>query len=304
MNIDFKILYGVEKSYVDITERALTLCPIVYNNLIIPANDLDRAFYFGDHVPNVLKHILVTTNINDKKNQITTKYNQEIITISLTKIDVNKLYRVGNPIEKLESIHKSLKFTGGSLKDEFPEQIMAIGFIRPDDIVLEIGANIGRNTLIIASILNNKGKNLLTLETDSKSSQILKTNKELNNFQFQIVNAALSKKPLFQKGWNCIQADKCPVGFKPVSIVNYADIANKYTVLVADCEGALYYILQDFPQIFDYLQKIIIENDFTNIRHKETVDKLFKDYNFTLAYRRAGGWGPCQSRFFEVWVRA
>ena len=71
---------------------------------------------------------------------------------------------------------------------------------KPDDKVLEIGGNIGRNSLIIASILKHD-TNFVTLECDKNIATQLKENRDLNHFKFHIENSALSKRNLIQKGF-------------------------------------------------------------------------------------------------------
>ena len=62
------------------------------------------------------------------------------------------------------------------MNEEYPEQVMSVLFFEPDDKVLELGSNIGRNTLVISSLLKDSS-NLVTLETDSVKE--LEYNKKL-----------------------------------------------------------------------------------------------------------------------------
>jgi hypothetical protein len=55
-------------------------------------------------------------------------------------------------------------------------------------------------------------------------------------------------------------------------------------------------------QLFDVVM-VIIENDFYQIEVKLAVDEEFKKYNFKRVYVKAGGWGPCQEFFYEVWEK-
>jgi hypothetical protein len=74
--------------------------------------------------------------------------------------------------------------------------------------------------------------------------------------------------------------------------ITWNDLKQKYCmnfdVLVADCEGALYYILKDKPEFLNGFQTILIENDFTDITHKEFVEE-FKRNNFKPVYYLSGG---------------
>lgn len=70
-----------------------------------------------------------------------------------------------------------------------------------------------------------------------------------------------------------------------------------------DCEGAFYYILMDMPEILNNINLIIMENDYHDLSHKQYIDKILNDNMFYLSYVESGGWGPCQSNFFEVWKK-
>lgn len=58
--------------------------------------------------------------------------------------------------KELIELHKNIRFNYGSLSDEFPEQVMSLMFLTGDEKVLKLGGNIGRNSMIIAYILNKK----------------------------------------------------------------------------------------------------------------------------------------------------
>jgi len=69
-----------------------------------------------------------------------------------------------------------------------------------------------------------------------------------------------------------------PEGHNWINTITLEDLRNKYPlefdVLVLDCEGAFYYILQDTPEILDGIKVIIMENDYKNIEHKNFVDEV------------------------------
>ena len=57
-----------------------------------------------------------------------------------------------NPKLKLNELHKKLKLNNGNFREEYQEQEMSVLYIKPHNIVLELGGNIGRNSCIIASL--------------------------------------------------------------------------------------------------------------------------------------------------------
>jgi hypothetical protein len=46
-----------------------------------------------------------------------------------------------------------------------------------------------------------------------------------------------------------------------------------------------------------------MENDYWDISKKNYVDSILQKYNFYVDYAESGGWGPCSSKFFEVWKK-
>jgi FkbM family methyltransferase len=195
----------------------------------------------------------------------------------------------------------------GSLNEEFPEQMMATRYLTGNEKVLEIGGNIGRNSLVIASILGANSRNFVSMECDSEISEQLRMNRDLNNLDFHIETSALSLKKLIQRGWDTIPSDILLDGYTDVAIISYKELVNKYNIafdtLVLDCEGAFYYILNDMPEILTNVNLIIMENDYHNIAHKQYIDDILLKNNFYIDYVESGGWGPCYSNFFEVWKR-
>jgi FkbM family methyltransferase len=210
--------------------------------------------------------------------------------------------------EILFNIHNEIIINHGNKYDEYPEQFLSVRFIKPDDCVLEIGGNIGRNSCVISKILNNSN-NLLVIESDPLSVSKLEENKNINSLNFKIEGSAISKVPLIQNEWNTkpIIDNLIPDEWKIINTITWNDLKQKYNmnfnVLVADCEGALYYILKDEPEFLNGFQTILIENDFIDITHKEFVDEEFKRNNFKLVFKLAGGFGPCFFNFYEAWQK-
>jgi FkbM family methyltransferase len=296
--------YGIENRYLDVTLLALKQC-IKDNILQIPSSEVNRAMLFSDPVPGTLKHICVIID-NDRTIY---KHGDEMSIPFDVPLNLDLGQTMG-PVEarnKLAQIHASLVLKEGNLYDEYPEQLMSVMFIKPNDKVLEIGSNIGRNTLTISSLLTDQN-NLVTLECDPKSYNILLENRALNKYNFRAVNKALSYRPLVLNKWD----SKPFTGIVPenhikVDTITFDDLEEsnniKFDTLVADCEGALYYIFLDNPDILNHINTIIVENDYHDLSHKEKVDNIICCKGFQRVYFQPGGWGPCASRFFEVWKK-
>jgi FkbM family methyltransferase len=300
--------YGSEYTKIDITNTVYSKCTnndIVY----IPSDDIVRSNIFSDPVWGTHKYIFM----QDQFGNITRYNSKSSIYLDLYN---NKLYISDDIPEhvKKENIHGLLKDIHSKLKikyvdfitHEYPEQCMSVKYIKGHEKVLEIGANVGRNTLIISYLLNDSS-NLVSLECDPDSYKKLVENKKLNNLNFSAENSALSAKPLIQKDWDTIPSDVLLEGYKSVNTITLPQLREKYPLkfdtLVLDCEGAFYYILRDYPDVLDGIELIIMENDYHDVTHKQYLDSVLKINNFYCDYREEGGWAPCFNNFYEVWKK-
>lgn len=213
--------------------------------------------------------------------------------------------------EKLQKIHAHLELLHGSLLEEYPEQLMTTLFLSKEAKVLELGGNFGRNSCVIGSILEDS-TNLVTVEPNPEYIPLLQANRDHNGLSFHIEPAAISKKPLVQTGWNSKPSAVDVPGFFRLQIISFADVQKKYNIefdtLVVDCEGALYDMLLDDPEILTNITTIIIENDFTRLEHARYVHDLFLVRGFQLVYNEAA---PdcvysiviCPDNFYQVWQK-
>lgn len=304
------IKYGIINNNIDVTDIALTKC-MKQNIIFIPKNDTARANYFSDPLVNILKSIFIIINnscfeLDHNENIYIDTINNKIYTDENVPKNIREIHT--NPYDKLINIHSQLKIENGCLSQELPEQMMSVTYLTGDEKVLELGGNIGRNSLIIGHILRQKqNNNFVTLECDTDICKQLKHNRDLNNMTFYIENSALSKRNLIQLGWDTIVSDVVLPGYKPVSIISYDELKGKYNIdfdtLVLDCEGAFYYILMDMPEILNGINLIMMENDYRDYNHKLFIDNVLRKNNFNVVYQQQGGWEPCYNVFFEVWKR-
>ena len=304
--MNFQIRYGLDENTIDVTQICLTH---LFNNdfVNIPKSDAARAHFFSDPLPGIVKKIYVTigefTTTCEQSHdvQINMRTGTVIKNVNDKRIDINS---------KMREIHSSLKIKYGGFHEELPEQKMAVRYLTGNEKVLELGGNIGRNTLVIARILNEaQGNcaNFVSLECDPSIAQQLTENRDLNNFDFHIENSALSKRRLMQKGWDTKVSDVLEPDYKWINTITLDELNAKYQIvfdtLVLDCEGAFYYILMDMPEILKNVNLIIMENDYHDIEKKKYIDEVMTFHGFIRDYVEPGGWGPCVYNFFEVWIR-
>ena len=315
-----KIKYGIPENNIDVTNICLTSPKLFHNNIItIPSGDLNRAHHFTDPVPNVVKQIIIQETDNNDDGSGSEIYfdqhhcikiNIENNTVDIKVIDVNEEKK---KVEmKLSLIHSKLKIKYGGFHQEYPEQRMTVKYLTGNEKVLEIGGNIGRNSLVIAQILRESGGelndfNLVTMECSIDISKHLTENRNMNDFHFHIENSALSMRKLIQKSWDTLPSDTLLPGYTWVNTVTWNELKAKYNVefdtLVLDCEGAFYYMLLDIPEMLQNIKLIIMENDYWDLNHKNIVDSILIKNNFYVDYVESGGWGPCYNNFFEVWKK-
>jgi len=287
------IYYGIRSNKIDVTD--ICLDKLTKNNVIyIPSGDLNRSALFTDPIYGVHKYIII---LNDNA---LTEYDE------FTELTINIIDKINELDKKLTDIHNKLQIRYGSFKEELPEQKMVVRYLKGHEKVLEIGGNIGRNSLVIAYILDNPS-NFVTLESDVNIAEQLRENMVLNSLNFHIESSALSNRTLIQSGWNTIPSEVLQEGYKFVNTITLSNLLYKYNIvfdtLILDCEGAFYYILMDMPEILNNINLIIMENDYFEISKKNYVDEILKANNFVVDYKESGGWGCCFNNFFEVWKK-
>jgi FkbM family methyltransferase len=219
--------------------------------------------------------------------------------------------RIEDHNERLIQLQKRLWLSHGDFVEEFPEQLMIIKFLKSSDKVLEIGANIGRSSCIIASILDND-RDFVTLESHPTIVEKVKQNRVLNQFTFHIEPFALSKRSMIQKGiFTYVYDDQVgprptPEGYIKVPTITWDEFKTKYpidfNVLVADCEGSLYHMIKDEDTFLDGFDMVIMENDYRTIEEYEFVRDQLMKRGLENVFTQKGGWGCCYSFFYQVWM--
>ena len=310
-----RIYYGILTNFIDVTE--ICFHRLRNNHIItIPSGDSNRAIYFGDPIYGKLKKIFLedgdNTFIYEEFYKIIIDLQKQTLSVVDEKVlnESDKTIIDMNPInQKLVEIHSKLKLIHGTMNDELPEQKMSVHYLTGNEKVLEIGGNVGRNTLVISSILKDSS-NLVSLECDPVSAKQLRENRDANGFKFHVEESALSERKLIQRGWDTIPSDTLLEGYQWVNTITLDGLKNKYNIefdtLVLDCEGAFYHILMDMPQILYGINLIIMENDYDNITKKKYVDEVLTSHGFYRDFLETKPWGhrtPCDDCFFEVWKK-
>lgn len=181
---------------------------------------------------------------------------------------INKIFAYKNLTNKSIDIQDEAGKSVNTNLIEKPEQDLARQYIRPNDIVLELGGRYGSVSCVINSILLNK-TNQVVVEPDERVWGALERNRYVNNCNFHIVKGFVSSKKL-----GLTATDSCS-GYATTSIEDITskihsytlkDISEKYSlnfnVLVADCEGFLETFFDENPGFYDNLRLVIFEADY------------------------------------------
>lgn len=223
-------------------------------------------------------------------------------------------------LQILNKIHNQYNVFNERLwNQEIHEQTMSVMFLNGDECVLEIGACIGRNTIVIGHILQQKGGRLTSIESNPTNVHKLKNviaKSGLNNID--ICEKPLSKKRMIVNKWNSkiieddqqINPDWTEVETITLDTLKHTYGNLNYNTLVIDCEGAFFDICKEFPEIINNINKVIIENDFENKEHGKYVHNLFHSHNLEPIYtisldkpRRLKERFPFHSTFWQVWAK-
>jgi FkbM family methyltransferase len=182
------------------------------------------------------------------------------------------------------------------LKEELNEQLLVEKYIKPDDIVLELGARYGTVTCIINKKLNNKN-NLVSVEPDKSIWNALDKNLLYNDCKTNIVKGFISNRSLSLNSCGYASHEKIDLETQSenysLDYIKKKYNISKFTVLIADCEGCLELFLEDNQELLFTLRMIIFEKDNLNICNYNKIKFNLKLHNFKQIY----------ISHHEVWIK-
>jgi FkbM family methyltransferase len=314
MSFPYFFYYGIDDNHTDITQIVVQKC-ILYTgqHALIPAGGQNLTELFGDPFPGQIKYIYIydfgnktVTKCNETRDIHIYIVNNTIQIVPSTNF-VSSIFK--NVYINLLKMQKEINLQFGEWDEEMPETLMSSLWLKGNEKVLEIGGNIGRNSLIIGKLLQDS-RNLVTMECGPKFAEQLEINRDNNNLHFHIEKSALSKRKLIQYKWTVFESlvEEIPEGFERVQTITLPELRAKYPIefdtLILDCEGSFYTIILDYPEILDNIKLVIVENDYKKLEEKQYVDKMLIERGLKCVYSDSGGWlhdHPCVNNFYEVW---
>ncbi len=160
---------------------------------------------------------------------------------------------------------------------EREEQLLALEFVEPRHVVLELGARYGTVTCAIVQALGGDASRVVAVEPDARVWPVLERNLAANGAAgVRLVKGFVASRPLVlveppPSGWTWGYG----VSARPLAAGDDADVAPpctslaclqdacglRFTALVADCEGFLGTFFEENPAMLQQLELVIFEQD-------------------------------------------
>ena len=140
---------------------------------------------------------------------------------------------------------------------EIVEQELVKKYVKPEDIVLELGARYGAVSITTNKIVNDKSSHYV-VEPDEKVWDALESNMKNNNCDFNIIKGVIGKEKYKISGSNYSTFTEKDLNG---TIKNYDIPDVKFNTLIVDCEGYLEIFYDENKEFFTTLEKIILEAD-------------------------------------------
>lgn len=241
------------------------LCSIYYGDYYsILAN-----YHFVREDYNSIRKYFIKETINKGRSDLA------LICISNVLASVRKNYLILSESDytSLVSLETEImKFADENGKDfnhlhfERTEQLHAEKYVPADAVILELGARYGTVSCVLNKRLSNP-LNQVSVEPDHRVWKALESNRDRNGCSFHILKGAISKKNLILNtdvydGY-CTQT--LVSDNTSLTCISLNDVQAKYNLrfdtLVADCEGFLELFLDENPELYTQLTRILFEKD-------------------------------------------
>jgi FkbM family methyltransferase len=225
--------------------------------------------------------------------------------------DINQMIKIGkysnwkNQLPVVLSRKKLIDKNGVKINPyyyETFEQYLMLKYIKPNDIVLEIGARYGIVSNTINLLLNNRS-NHVVVEPDLQVIPALKKNREIFDSQFSIVDRPISNSKNLYFVLNDIgsyvteKKQQKSIKIKTISSKKFfTKYPLKFNVLVVDCEGCLQNFLEENLFQLKQLELIIFEMDNVKYCNYTKIYQMLEINNFMQ-------YDQLLDNFQQVWIK-
>lgn len=213
------------------------------------------------------------------------------------------LYKKKITLEGVDNIYKY----------EHYEQYFVSRWIKPDDVVLELGARSGVVSSCINMLLNNR-RNQVSVEPDPRILSTLEKNRKLTKSHFKICTEVLGNKPMrlilaeYGVATHITSDDDQRSNIITINNITFNELKNKYklnfTALVIDCEGCFEQLLKNYEnELLKGIKLIIYEMDRTDLCDYTYVNEILKKHKFVLIDKLMFNSPNGLFAFQQVWSR-
>jgi len=165
---------------------------------------------------------------------------------------------------------------------EYEEQDLAREYVKPDDIVFELGARYGSVSVTTNNILNIK-TNHVVVEPDERVWNALEKNKIANGCEFKIVKGFVSNTPLGLTNTHDCNGYGTTYQLTSESLIPtylFTSFDLPFNVLIADCEGFLEIFFDENPEIYFQLRLVIFEADYPDKCNYDKIKNNLLNHGF------------------------
>lgn len=161
------------------------------------------------------------------------------------------------------------------------EQHFLNKYLDKNDIVLQLGGNVGTSCIFVDKIVDQKDQQIC-VEPNLNIIKLLEENKTKNNSKFKIIDGVITNNTnmyLNNKGLDDIEfttTDKST----DIKLKTYRlDSLGNFNVIFADCEGCLINFIKEYPEVLTKVNKIIYERDNKDYSY-DYIENLFRENNY------------------------
>jgi len=193
------------------------------------------------------------------------------------------------------------------------EQYLVSRWIKPNDVVLEIGARLGVVSSCINRMLSNK-TNHVVIEPDTRIYDVLLENRKITKSHFQVCTNVLGNSPLRlvledeglgTRALNDGEVNENTITVPNITVSNFfAKYKLKFNVLVIDCEGCLCKLIEENgDELLENIRFVLFEMDNQELcKYDIVVDKLI-ELGFKFIDRITFHKNSTDQHFQQVWIR-
>ena len=196
-------------------------------------------------------------------------------------------------------------------REEIYEQVMVANFLPENSVVLELGGRTGTVSKVINKKLSNKNNHLVIEPNDSFKDHLESLS---NNLGFNLYMGVISHKPMWAEIWHHGKIPKLMNNTQEIlrslewtddntvpkktsktheiiKLNNYKTLTDlesefnlKFDTIIADCEGALPYLFDSNPQLYNQIKFIQCEWDCFNSDDNDSFRQKLLNNGFKSLY--------------------